>query len=49
MLLYVVGADAVACGEVEVVLVFDPVDVAKALVQFEGLSVASLKTSAQSA
>jgi hypothetical protein len=37
----------VACGEVEVVLVFDLVDVAKALVQLERLSVASWKTSAQ--
>jgi hypothetical protein len=46
-LIEVVGADVVACGEVEVVLVFDPVDVANALEQLEWLSVASWKTSAQ--
>jgi hypothetical protein len=45
LLLVVVGADAVACGEVEVVLVFDLADVAKALVQLEQLLVASWKTS----
>jgi hypothetical protein len=49
LLVEVVGANAVACGEVKVVLVFDLVDVAKALVQHEGLSVASWKTSAQHA
>jgi hypothetical protein len=49
LLVKVVGADAVACGEVKVVLVFDLVDVAKALVQLEGLSVASWKTSAHHA
>jgi hypothetical protein len=48
-LLVAVGAYVVDHGEVEVVLVFDLVDVAKALVQLERLSVASWKTSAQSA
>jgi hypothetical protein len=38
----------VDCGEVMVVLIFNLVDVAKALVQLERLSVASWKTSAQS-
>jgi hypothetical protein len=38
----------VVCGEVEAVLVFDIVVVAKASVQLERLSVVSWRTSAQS-
>jgi hypothetical protein len=48
-LLVAIGAYVVAHGEVEMVLVFDLEDVAKALVQLLRLSDASWKTSAQSA